>query len=280
MKYKNEKEQTLLEALHFLAPDSSKTTLRDFLKKGRIQVDGTVEKLSSKKIFEGQLVTLHEKPVLSKEGQIRILYQDSHLIAIEKPTGMLSVATAFQKEKTAHGFLKKSLPGKKVQPVHRLDQDTSGVMIFALSEAAYAELKKMFESHLLERAYTAIVEGKVKEAKGTWQSYLIEDGNYVVRETDDKEKGRLAITHYETLSSSKNYSKIVLRLETGRKNQIRVHCQNAGHPIAGDKKYGSVKNPLKRLGLHAHLLAFSHPVTKKAMRFESELPEEFKRFNL
>lgn len=280
MNYKNEKKQTLLEALHFLARDSSKTTLRDFLKKERIQVDGKIEKLGGKEILEGQIITLLEKPTLTKEGQIRILYQDSHLIAIEKPTGMLSVATVFQKEKTAHGFLKKSMRGKKVQPVHRLDQDTSGVMIFALSEIAYQELKKMFAAHLLERAYTAIVEGKVEDSQGTWQSYLVEDGNYVVRETDDKEKGRLAITHFETIKSSKNYSKLVLRLETGRKNQIRVHCQNANHPIVGDKKYGSTKNPLKRLGLHAHLLAFIHPISKKKMRFESELPEEFRKFSL
>ncbi len=277
MKYKVTKEQTLLEALALLAPDCSKTTLKSFLKNERIHIDGLVQKSATLKVMPGQLITLEDKAKLSDRGDIRIIYQDQHLIAIDKPSGMLTVSTAFEKDKTAHSFLKKSFKPKKIYVVHRLDQDTSGVMIFALSEEAYVNLKKMFELHELDRAYTAIIEGHLETSKGTFSSYLVEDENYVVRETNDRNEGRLAITHYEVLKASRYYSALTLRLETGRKNQIRVHCQNAGHPIVGDKKYGSTINPVKRLCLHAHLLAFDHPITKKKMHFESPLPQELKK---
>jgi tRNA pseudouridine32 synthase/23S rRNA pseudouridine746 synthase/23S rRNA pseudouridine1911/1915/1917 synthase len=277
MKYKVTKESTLLEALAVFAPDSSKTTLRSWLKEGRIRVDEKIEKIATTKVLEGQTITLQDKAKLTDQGDIRIIYEDQHIIAIDKPSGLLSVSTAFEPSKTAHGFLKKYFKPKKIYVVHRLDQDTSGVMIFALSEEAYINLKEMFELHELERAYTAIVEGNLDESEGTWKSYLIEDENYFVRETHNENAGRLAITHYNVLKSSRNYSALVLRLETGRKNQIRVHCQNAGHSIVGDKKYGATSNPIKRLCLHAHLLAFEHPITKKKMHFESPLPDDLKK---
>jgi len=280
MKYKATKNTTLLEALAIIAPDCSKTTLRCWLKNERVEVDGVVQKIAGTNIRADQEIIVHDKAKLTEAGDIRIIYEDQHIIAIEKPSGMLSVATAFETTKTAHSFLKKHFRPKKIYVVHRLDQDTSGVMIFALSEEAYIELKKMFELHLLERAYTAIIEGRLHDLRGTWESYLIEDDNYVVRETDDETEGRLAITHYDVMKTSKNYSALSLHLETGRKNQIRVHCQNAGYPIVGDKKYGSRINPIKRLCLHAHLLAFEHPITRKKMRFESPVPEEFKKLDL
>jgi len=276
MKYIIKKEQTLLEALTEFASCSSKNTLRDWLKKDRVAVDGKLQKVGSTIVLPDQLITVQDKAKITKSGEIRVVYQDQHIIAIEKPSGLLSVATVFDASHTAHCFLKKSLKPKKVQVVHRLDQDTSGVMIFALSDDAYVVLKKMFEKHELERAYTAIVEGKLDESAGTWESYLVEDVNYVVRETNDLTLGRIAITHFRATSSARNYTALELKLETGRKNQIRVHCQSAGHPIVGDKKYGSTSNPAKRLCLHAHLLAFEHPITKKPMRFESPLPLEMK----
>lgn len=280
MKYKVTKDMTLLEALSSFAPDCSKSTLRIWLKNERVEVDGELQKIAATKVLAGQEVEVHDKAKLTESGEIRIIYEDQHIVAIEKPSGMLSVATAFETSKTAHSFLKKHFRPKKIYVVHRLDQDTSGVMIFALSEEAYTVLKDMFEHHLLERAYTAIIEGRLPDLRGTWESYLIEDDNYVVRETQDETEGRLAITHYDVIRTSKNYSALSLHLETGRKNQIRVHCQNSGHSIVGDKKYGSRTNPIKRLCLHAHLLAFDHPITKKRMRFESPLPEEFKKFDI
>ena len=206
-----------------------------------------------------------------------ILYEDDDLVVVEKPSGLLSVSAAFEKEETAHALLKVHFYPRKVYIVHRLDQDTSGVMLFALNEVSCEKLKAQFEAHAIERAYTAIVEGHVDKLSGTWESYQFEDKQYKVHETDEAGKGRLAITHFKTLAATKRYSLLQFRLETGRKNQIRVHCAAADHPIAGDKKYGAKTNPLKRLSLHAHLLAFQHPISRKKMHFEAPPPEPFSR---
>jgi len=281
MKYTVPQDLPLLEALAKLAPDSSKTSLRSWLKEGRVFVNGKCEKLGTHLVSEGQVVSLGAKAKHTSEGDLKIIYEDNHIVVVDKPHGLLSVSTAFENGITAHGLLKKNYKPKKVYVVHRLDQDTSGVMLFALSEEAYIALKKMFEKHDLERSYTAIVEGKMEFADGTWRSYLYEDPvTYIVHETDIPEQGKLAITHYQVFKTTKKHSVIQLKLETGKKNQIRVHCQKAGFPIIGDKKYGAKSNPIKRLGLHAHLLCFDHPITHKKMRFESPLPEEFRKLDV
>ena len=138
----------------------------------------------------------------------------------------------------------------------------------------------MLEKRLIKREYRAIIEGSLNKKTGTWKSYLYEDQSFKVHSTDDASKGKRAITHYEVLASTKKYSYLRLNLESGRKNQIRVHCQDAGHPIIGDTKYGAVSDPLKRLCLHAHKLTFQHPISGKTMTFESPVPKEYsKLFN-
>lgn len=276
MKYIVSQDQVLLDALSALSPESSKTTLRSWLRDGRITVNRKVEKIASKPVHKGQVIELGSKQKILDQG-IRILYEDDDFVIIDKPYGILSVSTAFEKGNTLHALLKKKYFPRKVFVVHRLDQDTSGVMVFALNEKAKEKLKKIFELHEIERAYTAIVEGIMEEESGVWKSYLVEDGNYYVHETPDAEKGQLAITHYEVKAVSKRNSWLNLKLETGKKNQIRVHCKSAGFPIAGDKKYGAATNPIKRLCLHAHYLSFMHPMTKKMMCFESDVPDAFFR---
>lgn len=209
---------------------------------------------------------------------LRILYEDSHLVVIDKPSNMLSVAAAFDKTKTAHAILKNHYRPNKVYVVHRLDQDTSGVMLFGLSETAYEKLKEIFEEHLITRQYVAIIEGQLLESQGTWESYLYEDDFYTVHVTTAANpRARRAITHYEVLNANKLYSLVKFTLETGRKNQIRVHCQAAGHSIVGDTKYGATRNPIKRLCLHAQHLGFEHPISGKKLYFESPIPTEFKK---
>ena len=166
---------------------------------------------------------------------------------------------------------------RRVHIVHRLDQDTSGVMLFALSEEGKIGLKELFAAHDLVRQYVGIVEGTFTQAKGTWKSYLFEDKNYRVHVVRSAEKGELAITHYLLEGNTRQFSRLRLTLETGRKNQIRVHCQNAGHSIVGDYKYGAKTDAMKRLALHAHLLEFIHPLTGEEMTFCSPIPEEFDR---
>jgi 23S rRNA pseudouridine1911/1915/1917 synthase len=276
MKYIAPAEIPLLEALSHLSPQSSKNTLRSWIKEGRVQVNEVPAKNASLKVLKDQVVTVGQRKKMIR-SDIPLLYEDNDLVVIEKPSGLLSVATAFEKGETLHALLKAHYHPRKIFVVHRLDQDTSGVMLFALNQEAYERMKDLFEVHAIERAYTAIVEGEFTNPSGTWQSYQYEDSQYFVHETEDETIGRLAITHFETFASSKRYSWLELRLETGRKNQIRVHCESAGHPVVGDKKYGARSSPLKRLCLHAHLLAFQHPFTKKSLRFESPVPEEFYR---
>ncbi len=274
MDFKATQDENILNILLKISPNSSKNTLRSWIKEGRVEVDGVPIKNSSVQVLKGQSISVGQKKKIVRSG-VPILYEDSDLVIIDKPSGLLSVAAAYEKGETAFALLKAHYYPKKVYVVHRLDQDTSGVMVFALSQEACNQLKSLFEIHDIERAYTAVVEGAIQVEKGMWKSYQFEDKQYVVHETEDSEKGKLAITHFKKIKSSKKCSLLELKLETGRKNQIRVHCQSAGHPVVGDKKYGAQTNPLKRLCLHAHLLAFKHPFSKKECRFESKIPEKF-----
>ena len=271
-------DDSLINIVALLSPESSKTSLRSWIKEGRIFVDDVPAKRADQPVTKNQVVSLGtRKKFADPNKKLKILYEDRHLVAIDKPEGLLSVATAFQKETTAHALVKAHYAPKKVYVIHRIDQDTSGVMLFGLSEEAYEGLKILFEKHDIERSYCAIVEGKLTTPQGKWSSYLYEDPAYRVHSTDDPEKGKIAITNFSVDATSQYFSRLTLKLETGRKNQIRVHCQDAGHSIVGDKKYGAVSDPIKRLCLHAASLGFIHPVTGKKMHFTSPLPEGFYR---
>lgn len=271
-------DDSLLNIVALLSPESSKSTIRSWIKDGRIAIDDVPAKRADQPVKKDQVVSLGTKQRFADpQKKLKILYEDRHLVAIDKPEGLLSVATAFQKETTAHALIKNHYSPKKVYVIHRIDQDTSGVMLFGLSEEGYEGLKKLFEKHDIERSYCAIVEGRMESPKGTWSSFLYEDPAYRVHSTDDPERGKIAVTNYAVDAVSQYFSRLTLTLETGRKNQIRVHCQDAGHPIAGDKKYGAVSDPIKRLCLHAASLGFVHPVTGKKMHFTSPLPEGFYR---
>ena len=269
MKYIVQQNETVLEALVKMSPDSSKTTLRSWLKDERIALDSQMVKIGSTPVEKGQTLTLGSK---SQPCKINILYQDCHLVVIEKPAGLLSVASHYEKQKTAHSFLKEIHKPLPVYPVHRIDRETSGVMIFALTEEARDNLKDLFECHEIKRQYEAIVEGHLEPSKGHWKSYLYEDKNYTVHSVDEPERGKKAITHFEVISIRKKTSHVTFTLETGRKNQIRVHCQDAGYPVLGDKKYGPCSISCKRLCLHATLLELTHPITGKWLSFRSPSP--------
>lgn len=274
MKYICPLDQTILEALAAFFPKNSKSSLRSWIKEGRISLDGETIKSSSATVSKGDTLSFSAKARLVEKA-FPIIYEDNHFVVIDKPVGLLSVSTAFEKTETAFGYLKRKYYPRPVYVVHRLDQDTSGVMLFALTTDALNALKKIFEKHNLVREYVAIVEGTMVEKAGRWESRLVEDRQYVVKSTTSSTAGEVAITHYKVEATTKYYSKLTLTLETGKKNQIRVHCQDAGHPVAGDKKYGAKGSPIKRLCLHARLLAFDHPVSSKAMRFESPVPSTF-----
>ena len=262
-----------LEVLSALFPESSKNTLRSWLERGRVTVDGQVAKKASAPIKKGQNVILgHRKEILDRS--IEVLYEDEHLVVIMKPEGVLSVATDFQTRGTAHDILKRRFHAGRVYPVHRLDRETSGVMVFAYTQKAKEYFETLFFEHTILRSYVALVEGIVEKPKGTYESFLKEDDHCVVHSTSEN-YGKHAVTHFEVLSKKGKYSLVRFVLETGRKNQIRVHCKEAGHPIAGDIKYCALTNPIKRLALHAEKLGFVHPTNKKDLLFQTPIPEEF-----
>ncbi len=256
-------KQTLASSLQILFPESSKSTHKKWIKAGRILVNG-------KKIIDPKFETSNQDNIQLKEKKkfiehgIEILYEDSEIVVLDKPHGLLSVATAFEKSETAHGAVKQY--HKKVYPVHRLDRETSGIMVMAFTDEAREGLKTQFINHTIFRQYTAIVRGKLS-GEGTWSSRLKEDSTYFVH---SHPKGVIAISHFKSISLRAKTTVVELVLETGRKNQIRAQAREAGYPVLGDEKYGDSSS--KRLYLHASKLSFIHPISKKPMKFHSLAP--------
>jgi RluA family pseudouridine synthase len=210
---------------------------------------------------------------------LQVLYEDKDLMVIDKPVGLLTVATEREKTRTAHFILTEYFRRgcgrcrKRLFVVHRLDRDTSGLLIFAKSEEAMDRLKAGWKQ--TEKKYLAIVHGRCEKKSGTITSYLAEDSAYNVYVTSDRTKGKLAQTAYTVLKETKNFALLELVLLTGRKNQIRVHLAGIGHPIVGDVKYGKEGESQGRMALHARSISFKHPFSGRQLAFNSEVPEFF-----
>lgn len=269
----------LIEAL----PDKGRNNIKALLTHRQVLVDSKVITQYNHPLRVGQEVVINWSLVrddVQNKG-LRILYEDSEIIVIDKPAGLLSIASDKEKEYTAYHQLRdyvgKDDPDRRIFIVHRLDRDTSGVMLFAKNEEVKHLLQDAWKEIMVDRAYVAVVEGQVESNEGTVKSWLKETKTKLMYSSSNAGDGLEAITHYKLLQSSAQYSLLEIRLETGRKNQIRVHMKDIGHSIIGDKKYGSTVNPIGRLGLHAHVLAFNHPVTGELMRFETEVPKKFSR---
>lgn len=214
-----------------------------------------------------------------KKKKLDLLYEDKNLLIVSKPSKLLTVGTEKEKNHTLYqevsAYVKKQHPKNKVFIVNRLDKDTSGIVLFAKDERLKKEIQNHWADWAKNREYIAVVEGKMEKKAGTIKNYLYEDKRLYVHETTDASKGVLAITHYEVLKQTNKYSLLKIRIETGRKNQIRVHLKGLHHPIIGDKKYGSLKNPLGRLGLHAVKLDLIVPPIKKELHIQTKIPGEF-----
>ena len=221
--------------------------------------------------------------------KMQIIYEDKFIIVVDKPAHLLTIATQNEKERTMFHqvitYERAKNKNNKVFIVHRLDKDTSGLLIFAKNQKIKEQLQANWNH--VKREYIAVVEGVVEKNENTIKSYLTEEKNFIVHSTTSK-KGELAITkykkkhsdirkfyEYKKLNISKSYSLLQIEILTGKKNQIRVHMKEMNHPIIGDKKYGAKTNPLKRLGLHANILEFEHPVTHQIIHLESKVPMEF-----
>lgn len=269
MRYKIDTTKTLIEAVKVLLPDSSSNTLRQFLIDGRITIDGLVAKRYNQTVRAGQEVGFSEGRI-KYEKELKIIFEDQHLVVVEKPPGLLSVSTPYEIKDTVHSILKERYRDK-VYVIHRLDLETSGLMVFARTPQAYRILKEELFHRRVSREYIALVEGTL-EGSGTWQCYLFEDKAYRIHVVDDPKKGELAITHYEALFHKRGCTTVRCKLETGKKHQIRIHTSQAGHPIVGDSRYGTKEEGIDRLALHAETLSFVHPITKKPLTFTSPSP--------
>jgi 23S rRNA pseudouridine1911/1915/1917 synthase len=273
--------QALLEALAALFPESSRTTLRQMLQSGRVRVNGEVEKNARRELEADDTVDVAEKAVhRNLPPELSVLYEDADVIVVLKSHGLLTVATERERDTTVQAYLNVYLgqgKGKeRIHVVHRLDRETSGVLVFAKNAYAREQLKEQFAAHTTERLYVAMVEGEMDPPDGTYRSYLREMKDLKMVSVDPHPEAKYAVTHYRTVETNGRYSMLEVQLETGRKNQIRAHLSEAGHPIVGDRMYGSEVNPIGRLGLHAKMLGFEHPVTRKKLVFTAPVPKVFK----
>ncbi len=309
--YQVSQDAFLLEYLFQLFPGQSRTGVKNMLSKGRILVNGESRTAFDLPLKKGDRITVLSKGIsiaratrndarseVEKAG-VQILFEDENYIVVDKPSGMLTVATGKEK-KTLYALLnayikvnarmqrkEDLLSGRepdrstaKIWIVHRLDRGTSGVLVFAKNERAKDILQSKWKDLVAERKYVAWLEGKLEKERGAIQSWLAENPKSLKMVSLDQEApgSQLAITHYRVLSCSRHYTQVEFSLQTGRKNQIRVHAASLEHPVAGDEKYGAQTDPVKRLALHAETLVFRNPFSGKTVRCTSPLPACFEIF--
>lgn len=279
---RGEENVGLMDLLMSSLTDVKRNDVKKWMHYGHITINGNVAKAFDAPVTPEDEVLLNLTrpwPVFNHR-LIQIVYEDEDVLVIHKGYGMLSVGThSRKKEENAYDIMRayvKSIdPRNKLWVVHRLDRHTTGLMMFAKSERAHDILRHNWNNLILERLYYAVLEGYPDQDKGYIKSYLAEDSRHNVFSTEEPGMGRLAVTNYEVERRKNGYSLVRFSLDTGRKNQIRVHASEMGHPIAGDRKYGAQTDPIKRLALHAATLRFAHPITKKDMHFQSAVPTAF-----
>ena len=274
----------LMEFLSAKMPQASRTKLKSLLSKRIVFVDNVITTQYNFPLKPGMRVQISRSRNNHEfhNKLLNIVYEDAYLIVVEKKPGLLSVSTERQKERTActilNEYLKRSAGRQsRVYVVHRLDRDTSGLMMFAKDEKTQHTLRDNWHRIVFDRRYVAVVAGDMEKDAGIVHSWLTDRVLYVHSSPVD-DGGKEAVTHYQTIKRANGYSLVELHLETGRKNQIRVHMQDLGHPVVGDGRYGIEDlNPLGRLALHAFKLCFYHPVTGEKLQFETPYPAEFKK---
>lgn len=279
-------EQEGLQLLAFLIeslPERKRTGIKQMLAHRQVRVEGNVVTQATRVLLPGELVEVNLAREFSEfhHRRLRIVHEDDDIIVVNKGYGLLSMADdTNRKQETAYSilrdYLKKKHPDNKLFIVHRLDRDTSGLMLFAKTLQAKEALQYNWNNMVLERKYVCVVEGTPETEEGAVRSYLLENSKHEVYSMpDDSKGGKLAVTRYRTLSSRKGFSLMECQLDTGRKNQIRVHMKQLGCPISGDKRYGGHTSPIHRMALHAQTLNFAHPVTRRLMQFSTPIPAPF-----
>lgn len=277
-------DTTLMEFLMTAFGDVRRTTIKAWMKYGQVMAGGEIVSAFNHPIPAGTEVKVNiSRPWQTlSHPRLKIVYEDDDIIVVNKGYGLLSVATDNKKQLTAYSilrdYIKRINPANKLFIVHRLDQHTSGLMLFAKSIQAKDAMQHNWNNMVIDRRYAAIVEGRPEQNSGTIDTLLAENTRHLMYVADEKTpNAKRAVTQWTMVRSRSGYTLLDVSLDTGRKNQIRAHMQHLGHPIAGDRRYGAKSSPAHRLCLHAHTLRFIHPVTRQDMNFSLPLPASFNK---
>lgn len=278
-----EREQPLLEYLLATISSESRNKIKATLRGRGVKVDGRIVTRHDFPLMPGMVVTVNKSKRTNNKPDgryVNIVYEDRHLIVVDKAVGILSMAaghSSLNVKSVLDDYFHKSHQRCTAHVVHRLDRDTSGLMIYAKDMAVEQALEHNWHQAVYDRRYVAVVSGEMERDSGTITSWLKDNKAYITYSSPVDNGGKYAVTHYNTLARTAGYSLVEYILETGRKNQIRVHTADIGHPVCGDPKYGNGDNPVGRLCLHAYVLCFVHPVTGERLEFESPIPPAFTR---
>ena len=281
--YRIEVPGQLLQFMYERLAPRSRSEIKSYLVHGNVMVNGTICTQFDQQLQVGDEVLINfSRPfAVLRHHMVRVIWEDQDLVVIEKKSGLLTVPTGpNRREKTAQDIVNDYVYAQDghshAYVCHRLDQYTSGILIFAKNSEAQQILRNEWNTHVIERKYTAVCEGYPEKEEGEIRSYLKENNAMKVYSTDNPEEGKLSVTRYKVVRRMGDYCLMDIQILTGRKNQIRIHMSDLGCPIAGDKKYGAVSNPCGRLMLHNHVLQFIHPMTHENLRFELPIPSSFK----
>ncbi len=270
----------LMEFLIAAQPDKSRNKVKSQLAHRQVLVNKVITTQFDTQLNPGDVVTVSsgKGPEAFKHPMIRIVYEDDYIIVADKRNGLLTVGTDKERTRTAFYLMsehvKRSDPTNRIFIIHRLDRETSGLLVFAKSEEIQSRMQRNWKETVLSRKYVAVAEGELPSTEGVISQPLSQNKNYKVYVDPE---GEDAVTGYKVLTSRNGFSLVELTLETGRKNQIRAHLEHIGNPISGDKKYGAETNPAGRVCLHARVLDFLHPITGEEMRFSTAIPVLFEK---
>lgn len=280
--FKVHEDCELLEFLLSKYPKLSRNAVKSLLSNHQVSVDGAPVSQYNLKLTKEDTVIVSKTRISKKvRHNLPIIFENDELIVINKPSGLLSIASDNEKGRTAYRMVNDYLQQKdkhnRIYVVHRLDEDTSGVLVFVKNPRIKEALQKNWNEIVLKRGYFAIVEGQMEKSEDTFIDYLKENSLNLMYVTNDHKNGKKCVTHYKVIKQNKNYSLLDIQIDSGRKNQIRVQLGHRNHHVIGDDKYGEPSNPLKRLGLHAYILSFVHPLSKKICEFKAPMPVEFEK---
>lgn len=280
-RYEVEREQPLLEFLLEKVKGQSKSKIKATLQGHGVLVGKTCVTKFDYMLKPGMCVAVsNTKRNLNilRSRYVKIVYEDQYIVVVDKAVGILSMAaghSSLNVKAVLDDYFHKSRQRCQAHVVHRLDRDTSGLMIYAKDMQTEQALEHQWHEAVYDRRYVALLSGRMEQKEGTIANWLKDNSAYITFSSPTDNGGKYAVTHFYTLETQANYSLVQFSLETGRKNQIRVHAADMGHPVCGDVKYGNGDNPIGRLCLHAYVLCFYHPVTHEKMEFSTPIPQSF-----